>query len=187
MLHMKTPLPLFDSLEFIDCCNFLNDDVQKVSEFLKSYKGSQGTFNAYRREVERLLHWCEVISEKTLKELKRTDIEDFIVFCQKPPKSWIGLHKVPRFMDDQGVRTPNPVWRPFIVTVSKAQHRQGERPNAKAFDLSQSSLKDTFAILGSFYNYLLQEDYVLMNPVALIRQKSKFIRKHQGPPKIRRL
>jgi integrase len=32
-------------------------------------------------------------------------------------------------------------------------------------------------ILGSFYTYLLQEDIVSANPVALIRQKSKFIRK----------
>lgn len=37
------------------------------------------------------------------------------------------------------------------------------------------------------FNYLLQEEYVSINPVALIRQKSKFIRKSQGPTKIRRL
>jgi site-specific recombinase XerD len=184
---MRSPLPIFDSLEFIDQCTFDHEDIQKACEFLKSYKGSLGTFNAYRREVERLLHWCMLIAGKTLKDLKRTDIEDFIQFCQKPPKSWIGIHKVSRFIDEDGIRYSNPAWRPFIVTVSKAQHRQGERPNPKAFDLSQSSLKDTFAILGSFYNYLLQEDYVFINPVALIRQKSKFVRKHQGPPKIRRL
>jgi len=44
-----------------------------------------------------------------------------------------------------------------------------------------------FAILSSFYNYMLHEEYVYMNPVALIRQKSSFIRKRQSPPKIRRL
>lgn len=42
-------------------------------------------------------------------------------------------------------------------------------------------------MLSTFYNYLLQEEYLLMNPVALIRQKSKFIRKQQVQPKIRRL
>ena len=192
---MKSPLPIFDSLEFIDktqlksCVsdNDNKDDYQKAFEFLKSYKGSQGTFNAYRREVERLLHWCALIAKKPLKELRRQDMEDFIHFCQKPPKSWIGVNKVPRFIDKEGERLPNPDWRPFIVTLSKSAHRQGEKPDLKNFELSQSSLKDTFAILGSFYSYLLQEEYVYMNPVALIRQKSKFIRKTQGQPKIRRL
>ena len=58
---MKPPLPIFDRLEFIDktqlksCVsnNENKDDYQKALEFLKSYKGSQGTFNAYRREIER--------------------------------------------------------------------------------------------------------------------------------------
>src|SRR5688572_9008318 len=35
--------------------------------------------------------------------------------------------------------------------------------------------------------YPLQEEYVYMNPVALIRQKSKFIRKNPGTIRIRRL
>jgi len=41
--------------------------------------------------------------------------------------------------------------------------------------------------LSSFYNFMLQEEYVESNPVALIRQKSKFVKKRQGPAKIRRL
>lgn len=192
---MKSPLPIFDSLEFIDKTNLAThistvenrDDYQKALEFLKSYKGSQGTFNAYRREIERLLHWCTLVAKKSLKELKRQDMEDFIHFCQKPLRSWIGVQKVPRFISKEGERVPNPNWRPFIATVSKSAHRQGERPDLKNFELSQSAIKDTFAILGSFYNYLLQDEYVYMNPVALIRQKSKFIRKNQGQPKIRRL
>lgn len=72
---------------------------QKALEFLKSYKGSQGTFNAYRREIERLLHWSTLVAKKTLKDLKRQDMEDFIHFCQKPPKSWIGVNKFPRFIN----------------------------------------------------------------------------------------
>lgn len=145
------------------------------------------TFVSYRREVERLLHWCSLIAHKTLAELKRQDIEDFIGFCQKPPKSWIGVHKVSRFTEEDSLRRPNPKWRPFVVTVSKAVHKSGQKPNPKDFELSQGAVKDMFAILGSFYNYLLQDEYVYMNPVALIRQKSKFIRKMESVKKIRRL
>ena len=82
---------------------------------------------------------------------------------------------------------PNPEWRPFVVTVSKASFRKGNRPNMKEFELSLGSTKEIFSILSTFFNYLVQEEFVPTNPVALIRQKSKFIRKQQGGPKIRRL
>lgn len=44
-----------------------------------------------------------------------------------------------------------------------------------------------FAILSSFYNFCLQEEVAQVNPVALIRQKSKFIRTESTAPVIRRL
>ncbi len=194
MNKKKHPLPLFDSLDYIKGCVppklFTPDQEQDffaTLAFLKNYTGSQGTFNSYRREVERLLQWGLHVAGKSLKQLRREDIEAFVHFCQSPPKSWIGLKKAPRFLEKEGVRGPNPEWRPFVLTVSKAAHRKGERPDSKEFDLSLGSTKEIFSILSTFFNYLLQDDYVSMNPVALIRQKSKFIRKHQGAPKIRRL
>lgn len=190
-----TLLPIFDSLEWIDDLHFdklehqkiFIDDIQHALSFLKCYKGSVGTFDSYRREVERLLQWCLHVSNKPIKNLKREDIEDFIRFCQKPPKSWIGVKKSPRFIEIEGLRVPNPEWRPFVATISKAAHRKGEEINIKKFELSPSAVKQSFAILSTFYNYLLQEEYVFMNPVALIRQKSKFIRKQQSHSQIRRL
>ena len=55
------------------------------------------------------------------------------------------------------------------------------------FEFLPGSLRELFAILSNFFNYLLQEEYVSANPVAIIRQKSKFMRKTQGQLKIRRL
>jgi site-specific recombinase XerD len=189
------PLAIFDAMEFIHETvdyHYLGSeyhlaDIQQACNFLKSYRGSQGTFNSYRREIERLIHWAALIANKPLKELKRDDIEAFIAFCQNPPLTWIGTKKPPRFILKGGLRVPNPEWRPFVATVSKIGHRKGEMPNVKDFELSQGALKEVFAILGSFFNYMIQEEYAFMNPVALIRQKSKFIRKQQGKPKIRRL
>jgi len=190
----STPLPLFDSIEFIKkqtppaylSQTQKNDFITSVS-FLKSYTGSVGTFNSYRREIERLLQWCFLIANKSLKQLKRDDIEALIRFCQKPKKSWIGVKKAPRFIEKEGLRIPNSEWRPFVVTVSKIAHRKGEQPDPQHYELSHDAVKESFAILSSFFNYLLQEEYVRVNPVAMIRQKSKFIRKQQGPAKIRRL
>ncbi len=190
---IESPLALFDDsahigqpLARVFKSVQAEQDYRQGLAFLKSYKNRQGTFNSYRRELERLLQWTQV-EAKGLKDLRREDIERFIRFCENPPKSWIGLKKGPRFIDKAGERLANPDWRPFVVTLSKIAHQQGHRPTLEHFVLSPSSIKEMFAILSSFYNYLIQEDYVAMNPVALIRQKSQFIRRHQGSPKIRRL
>jgi site-specific recombinase XerD len=155
--------------------------------FLKSYVGSTGTFNSYRREVEKLLQWTWYIAGKTLTDLRRQDIENFIYFIQEPPKNWIGIKKVPRFIEQNGQRIPNPQWRPFIATISKVAHKNGQKVDIADFELGNDSIKESFAILSSFFNYLLQEEYVAMNPVALVRQKNKFIRKNHSKAQVRRL
>lgn len=191
---ITTPMAMFDQPIYLGetTPNFKNatfhmDDYQHTISFLKSYNGSYGTFNAYRREVERLLHWSWIIAKKSIKDLKREDIENFINFCQKPPKEWIGLNRVLRFIEKEGVRIPNPKWRPFVAHISKMKHRDGEISSVDKYALSSISVKEIFSVLGSFYNFLLQEQYTTINPVALIRQKSKFVKKNQGKVKIRRL
>jgi len=158
---MDSPKPLFDILENIDDllnhAVFNHDDYRHATAFLKAYTGSQGTFNAYRREVERLLQWSWFIANKSVKDLRRADIEGYIAFCQSPPLTWIGTKKVPRFIEKNGERIPNPEWRPFVVAVSKAANRRGEKPDVKKYELSSTAIKDIFSILGSFYNFLIQE------------------------------
>ncbi|MDF1758097.1 MAG: site-specific integrase [Legionellaceae bacterium] len=195
MTDAKPPLPMFDSLEHIDKAivkksvhaKINDDDFYHSLAFLKCYKGSVGTFNSYRREVERVLQWSCNIANMSLKQIKRADIEDYIKFCQNPPKSWIGIKKAPRFIERNGERVPNPEWRPFVATISKASHRLGRKVDIDDFNLSQGAIKELFAILSTYFNYLIQEEYMFMNPVALIRQKSKFIRKQQSQTQIRRL
>jgi site-specific recombinase XerD len=122
-MPLPPPIPLFDRLAFSDPkqaenmlvqhaqqLSFAGQDYQHALQFLYSYRGSDATFNAYRREIERLLQW-----------------------------------------------------------------------------ISQKALQAIFAICGSFYNYLIQEDYMSFNPVAQIRQKSKFIRQQKTKMIIRRL
>lgn len=194
------PIPIFDSLENLEADlqesifsqakldrNLMIADYQKALEFIKSYRGSAATFNAYRRELERLLQWSWFIAQKPFKELRRNDIEEFIEFCIKPPKIWIGFNQLPRFIDQGGFRIPNSEWRPFVVSVSKKQRVDGMVADKAKYQLSQAGIRAIFATLSSFYNYLIQEDYLEINPVAQIRQKSKFLRKQQGAKQIRRL
>jgi site-specific recombinase XerD len=194
-IQKNAPTPLFDSLNFLQSSlnilqlpkNYHLNDIKKSVTFLQAYQGSQGTFNAYRREVERLLHWCALVEKKSLKQLKRVDIENFLNFCKSPPRDWIGTQKYPRFYVKNGLRQPNSKWRPFVVTLSKAAYRKGQTPNVANFILSETALRELLAILSSFYSYLQQEEYVEVNPVSLIRQKSKFVRRHQTIRPIRRL
>lgn len=158
-------------------------DYEHALAFLYSYRGSRDTFASYRREVERLLQWSWFIQARSLTELKRADIEAYIDFCQQPPLNWIANKTVPRFVNNQGMRVANEEWRPFVVKKS----RQNPNSDIRDFSLSPKALQAVFAILGSFYTYLIQEEYTESNPVALIRQKSKYLRKRQQKDKIRRL
>ena len=156
-------------------------------DFLMQYDGSKATFNCYRREVERLLQWSWLIQEKSVLDLKRQDIEAYVKFCMKPPRSWISLQKAPRFKDKNGKRVPNSDWRPFIMTVSKMAANKGELPDKKNYSIAQKTIQEIFVALGSFYNYLLIENITEINPVTAIRQKSKFIRKNQSAHQVQRL
>jgi site-specific recombinase XerD len=188
-------LPLFDNLNHlhknhenvqIPEIRFQND-FNYTLNFLKSYIGSQGTFNSYRREAERLLQWSWLIKNKTIDELGREDIEQYIHFCQSPPKSWISLKKVPRFIEKEGKRIPNEEWRPFVASISKSARKNGQTASIEQFSLSQGATQEVFAILSTLFNFLIAEEYLTSNPVALIRQKSKFIRKRQQNAPVRRL
>lgn len=188
-------LPLFDNLNHlhrnhehavIPSPHFQNDFNYSLN-FLKSYTGSQGTFNSYRREVERLIQWTWLIKDSTLAELKRQDIEQYLHFCQNPHKTWINVKKVPRFVERNGTRVPNEEWKPFVVTLSKVAAKSGQTPKVDQFQLSSGAIQEIFAILSTFFNFLIAEEYLVSNPVALIRQKSKFVRKSQQTAPIRRL
>lgn len=162
-------------------------DYQAVLNFLYNYRGSADTFGAYRRELERLLQWSWFVQEKSILKLKRDDIEAFIEFCQKPYKRWIGIKNVARFKRVDDEKRPNPEWRPFTVRIAKKDRMSSLEPDKKDYQLSQQALKVMFGILSSFYTFLLQEELAPTNPVALIRQKSKFIQQDDSTPTIRRL
>ena len=73
------------------------------------------------------------------------------------------------------------------MNVTKKERLDGKMPDKSNFQLSPAALKVMFGILSSFYQYLLQDELVSANPVMLIKQKSKFIRKENTVPIIRRL
>ncbi|MCY3687361.1 MAG: tyrosine-type recombinase/integrase [Gammaproteobacteria bacterium] len=186
----KSPAPFFDTLEEMpnpykspvrDVSHLLRDssedavaDYQYASEFIYSYRGSHDTFSTYRREIEHFLHWCWLVRQKSLNAILREDFEAYVDFARSPPTSWIGKRNVARFVLKDGLRTPNPRWRPYVSAGNE-------------YVLSQAALQSLFSVLSSFFNFLIQENYAAVNPVAKMRQKSKFLRGRQGQSRIRRL
>lgn len=190
------PHPYFDSLNQMLSENYICeppidglhlDDYLIAKRFLLSYKGSQDTFNAYRRDIERLLQWSKLIANKPLKQIHREEFESYLAFCQKPPKTWIGLRNEPRFIAKNGLRVANKKWRPFVVSVSKIDSKLGKTLDKKTYALSEKAFKALFAVISTFYNFLIQENYAATNPVLLIKQKSKYLKQTRIEPKIRRL
>jgi site-specific recombinase XerD len=159
-------------------------DFRLASEFLYSYRGSPDTFSSYRRELEHFLQWCWLIARRNLQQIQREDIESYVEFSRQPPRSWIGHKNVARFISIDGERRPNPDWRPYIGKVAGDPDTEIGPPQ---YILSQSALQSLFSVLSSFFNFLIQEAHVSANPVSQIRQKSKFVRRHQAQAKIRRL
>lgn len=195
------PQPLFDTLENINTIpapvlTYLEQlnisgakkEFELCIEFLKSYSNSKDTFTAYRREVERLLHWGWLICKKSLKEMNRNDIRDYLQFIHTPPKAWMTTRIVDRFIDNaNGLRQPNPAWRPFVAKVSKVERRMGQEPKKSDYQMSSKSVESVFAVLSSMFTYLQQEDYLEVNPVSLIRQKKGYIQRHQTRKVTRKL
>lgn len=190
MTKATVPTPLFDTLEEMpnpfrhprsSLFGLLESppdsalsDYQYAAEFLYSYRGSPDTFSTYRREIEHFLQWCWLIARKAVPDIQREDIEAYVEFARKPPANWVGDKTVARFVSQKGERRPNPLWRPYVTTTG-------------GYSLSQSALQSLFSVLSSYFSFLMQENQIAANPVAQIRQKSKFIRKHQSSAQTRRL
>src|SRR3990167_2844315 len=201
MTAYPIPRPIFDTLENIDdtpasVMSFLQDltvkhahiECKHCIEFLKSYANSKDTFSAYRREVERFLQWVWLVCNKSLIEINRHDIREYLVFVNEPPINWVATKVVNRFsLNSDGVREPNPLWRPFVAKVSKVARRHGKAPNKSQYQLSNKSIEAIFAVLSSLFAFLQQEEYLDVNPVALIRQKKGYIQRQQTRKVTRKL
>ena len=205
---MKPPIPLLDNFDHIDNpfrhritltesvaarvmidLAVANTEFSLALQFIYSYRGSPDTSATYRREVERLLQWAWLVEGVSLPEIRRQHFERYVEFCQSPPAAWIGTKNVSRFVDTSGElgRIPNSEWRPFVAKIDKRQYKNGKRASKQDFNLSASALQGLFAVCSSFFNFLCQEEYLDQNPVAQIRQKSKYLRKQQASAPIRRL
>tara|TARA_R110002124_G_scaffold281572_2_gene456024 strand:- start:407 stop:1630 length:1224 start_codon:yes stop_codon:yes gene_type:complete len=132
--------------------NATNDN-EAISTFLNEYKDSPGTLRSYAKEIERLLLWCIHVSKVNISSLRRDHFLEYQDFLKtpKPQKLWCGpsasrINKNGEF---------NKNWRPFVK------------------GLGASSINKTLTILDSFFNYLVQTNYLTGNPLAIDKRRKK--------------
>lgn len=137
------------------------NDAQAISSFLKEYQDSPETLRSYAKEVERLLLWCTYVTKINISSLRRDHLLDYQNFLKnpEPKKLWCGPSTA-RYHKDG---TVNDHWRPFVK------------------GLSTSSLKKALRIIDSFFNYLVQTNYLIGNPLAVDRRRK---RRHQDKTKV---
>lgn len=136
-------LPIFDTQDQVRLLTFTGEfadysaqDIQMAARFLEAYSNdSQETYASYRRDVEKLLHWSNLIANLTLQDLSPQDMDNFIMFCRKPPDTWISTKTVSRFLQQDNILVPNPAWRPFVAKVSKSKFKDGEKPTPNKYTI----------------------------------------------------
>lgn len=141
--------------------SFLNakDDAEAISAFLLEYRDSPLTLQAYAKEIERLLLWCIHVAKTNISSLKRDHLTVYKAFIKKPQpkKLWCGP-KTSRLLKDGSI---NPSWRPFYR------------------GLAETTVNKTITIIDSFFNYLVQTNYLTGNPLAVERRRKRSRRTKQ--------
>lgn len=127
------------------------NDWEAVFKWLYEYAHKKNTYVAYKREVLRFLLWCSYECGKALNDLKKEDMEAYFLFCQAPPKIWCEIAKKETEKEEE-----NSSWTPFKGA------------------LSPSALMATIRILNSCFNYLVQAEYLRVNPLQLIKGYAKW-------------
>jgi site-specific recombinase XerD len=149
-------------LEFIDNnynkkpgCALIDatDDAEAIASVLTEYKNSPETLRSYTKEIERLLLWCVRVSKTNISNLRRdhlTAYQDFIKH-PTPKKCWCG----PSVSRTKKEGTINFNLKPFVK------------------GLGSNSLLKTIRIFDSFFNYLVQMNYLIGNPLAVDHRRKK--------------
>lgn len=120
-----------------------DNDREAVAVWLAEYRDRPNTFEAYRKEAERLLLWLRV--ERKGASLARLSREDWLAyerFLRAPPTHWCGP-SFPR---------ADPRWRPLKGPL-------GER-----------SVRYAMGVAYNLMHYLVASGYLTANPLALRRR-----------------
>lgn len=125
-------------------------DHEAIQCWLNEYRHKATTYRTYQKESERFVLWCVHQQKKAFSSVDRADMESYINFLDDPlPKEMWCAKPNGRRCTRGSIH-----WRPFVGGLSAS---------AKATALSA---------IDSLFNYLVYAQYLLFNPLGLIRKRS---------------
>jgi len=141
----KTPASFND-----DCYIKAKNDLEAINAWLDQHVANLKTYNAYKREAERLFLWCIYIRGLSLSQLKVEDFTAYFEFLTKPPNDWCITRQELR----EGKESPK--WRPFLGP------------------LNQAGLNLSIRALNAMMNFLVTAQYLKFNPIKLTNKTKDF-------------
>ncbi|MDI5832597.1 site-specific integrase (plasmid) [Shewanella xiamenensis] len=119
-----------------------------------------------RTELNTFMIWCFDIESISVSSVKRQLLKKYIDWCSNPPADLIGTTQRPQFVNNEnGLRVPNPDWKPFVKRSAKSSTVESEKIEYK---LKNVSIKNKLSILSSLYNFLIDCEYVEHNPAQAL-------------------
>ena len=129
--------------------------------FLYVYgRKSESTFNRFRNEIERFHLWSWLIVKKSVFNLKREDIELYVEFVIEPENLWVSDSVQWRYKENNGQRTANVKWRPFLIKTNR---------------ISQQTISSMFTALNVFYKFAILEEKTFTNFVPVVKKNCPYL------------
>lgn len=191
--------PIYEELENIDLNEFptltafLNDGAEwwlehwhwgrEYLQYIGRNK-SENTYTKFRIEVERFLLWAFLFQRQPIDQMKKGDILMYADFFWSPPKSWIQTQQNDKFICLCGKLVANPKWAPFCF---QKRRNDVSKPEKKAYRPSQQSMISMFTTLIAFYRHLMEEGYLLGNPVQIAKRDCRHIIRDAQVKRVKRL
>ncbi len=134
----------------------------QIIDCLETVLPTANTYNSIRGDINVLCNWAWQIKRKDIIDLSLKDMNEFIDFCNKPPKHLIGDYSASLLnqkKSDSRFVVVNPNWRPFVCRTGSKYQR------------SESTLKAQLSNLSFVYIYFEDMEWSYRNPAAIAMRR----------------
>ncbi|SPF18391.1 hypothetical protein PSCFBP3800_02918 [Pseudomonas syringae group genomosp. 3] len=86
------------------------------SSYVDSLSPASRTRSSTVLSLEKFILWAICIAMKPLDEFTTSDLKEFLIFCSRPPETWVGAWKT-RFVICNNSEAHNASWKPFRQAI----------------------------------------------------------------------
>lgn len=138
-------------------------------DFLMEYHHNRNNYKSIRNELCIFLNWVWNVKRKSIFEINRKDMFDFVSFGNQPPEELVVGHSGIPIIANEPKKIPfewepelNENWQPFVNLDKK---------HGKPYQRKFNTLKRQLSIVSSFYAYLGDLEVTDMNPAAIVQKR----------------